>query len=100
VSRQGVALFVLGVLVRALLLGDSISLPAIGDDAQAQGRGTWSAEPFFYCELTCSEEGFYSGRSTESDEITVSEFLATLPSSCQLEPMMFPSGRDFVLFYG
>ena len=45
VSRQGVVLFVLGVLVGALLVGDgSLALSESSEGVQAQGVNTWQSK--------------------------------------------------------
>jgi hypothetical protein len=97
---QGVALFAVGGLLGALLLGSgSISLPGMGDDAQAQGASTWSLATFSYCEH-CPDPDFYSPLDPETRQpgVRISEVVGEIPSSCQVEPLVLADGSQIALF--
>jgi hypothetical protein len=96
---QAVALIASGILIGVLLLGGLHSLPTIGDDARAQGGETWQAADFFYCDERCTQTGWFYDGAPVGSFVTVPQFLETIGSACQLEPMMLPGGDRFVLFY-
>ena len=96
VSRQGVVLFALGVLVGALVLGGGVwFVHGQAETTIAQDQGAWRAEPFVCRTAACDLESFY----TADLSTTMGGFLATLPSSCQLEPMLMLGGERLTLFY-
>lgn len=95
---QGVALFTVGVLVGALVLGGgSFALPVIGDDAKAQGAATWQSKAW-HGEIGPGEVEINYGQSAPDPEAFLNDWVETLPAECDLGPI-FQTRFDTAVMY-
>jgi len=90
VSRQGVVLFALGVLVGALLLGGgSFTLPGSGDDARAQSEERWRTRIF--------QDALLNVGPTGNPDRFLNDWIETLPAECDFGTI--EGGRGDLLVY-
>jgi hypothetical protein len=90
---QGVALFAMGALVGAVLLGGgSFALSEIGDGAQAQTSQTWETKVF-------DEMRFNLGATGVVDpDVYFNDWLHTIPRECHVETVEGALG-NFLAYY-
>jgi len=98
VSRQGVVLFALGVLVGALLLGGgSFALPWSEDGAQAQDDRMWQSKSW-RGEVGPGGVHINSRGDPADPERFFDDWVETLPVECDLGPI-FETGFDVTIAY-